>query len=81
METFKSWQDIKQWALDNGYNHMANRLQLNNDCWMSSGEFGRSQVAICDAMRMAENEAQRKAVAKDIEKELMGDDLAELGIC
>lgn len=81
MKQFKSWQDIKQWALDNGYNHMANRLQLNNDCWMSSGEFGRSQVAICDAMRMAENEAQRKAVAKDIEKELMGDDLAELGIC
>lgn len=80
METFKSWRDIKDWATENGYPTMAKRLQLNNDCWMSSGEFGRSQVAICDAMRMADSEEQRHDVASDIEAELKGDDLAELGI-
>ncbi len=80
MQTFKSWRDIKQWALDNGYNHMANRLQLNNDCWMSSGEFGRSQVAICDAMRMADSEAERHEIANDIEASLDADELGELGI-
>lgn len=80
MEQFKSWRDIKQWALDNGYNLMANRLQLNNDCWNSSGEFGRSQAAICDAMRFAVSEKDRHEIANDIEETLKNDELVEIGI-
>ena len=73
MKEFKSWKDIKDWAEENGFEKLAKRLQLNNDCWWSSGEFGRLQVAICDAMRYAESEAERLEVAEEIEKELTGD--------
>lgn len=62
MKEFKSWRDIKEWATKNGFNNLAARLQLNNDCWNSSGEFGRSQVLICDALRMAKNEEERKRI-------------------
>ena len=65
MKKFESWRDIKDWAVENGYENMAKRLQLNNDCWMSSGEFGRDQVAICDAMRFAESEEERHEIAKN----------------
>ena len=61
---FESWRDIKEWAEQNGYINMAKRMQLNNDCWNSSGEFGRNQAAICDMMRFARNETQRHEVAK-----------------
>ena len=73
MKEFKSWKEIKEWAEENGFEKLAKRLQLNNDCWWSSGEFGRSQVAICDAMRYAETEEERLEVAGEIEKELEGD--------
>lgn len=77
MKEFKTWRDIKEWFEKNGYKEMAKRMQLNNDCWMSSGEFGRSQVYICDSMRFAESEEERHEVAKA----LMGeDDLIELGL-
>ena len=69
MKEFKTWRDIKEW--------FEKRMQLNNDCWWSSGEFGRSQVYICDSMRFAESEEERHEVAKA----LMGeDDLIELGL-
>lgn len=70
MRQFKNWRDIKDWAEENGFGRLAKRLQLNNDCWWSSGEFGRSQVAICDAVRFAETEEERLEVAEKIEKEL-----------
>lgn len=77
MKEFKSWRDIKEWFEKNGYKEMAKRMQMNNDCWWSCGEFGRSQVYICDSMRFAESEEERHEVAK----ELMGeDDLIELGL-
>ena len=69
MEDFKDWRDIKKWAEDHGYKNMAARMQLNNDAWMSSGEFGRSQVAICDAMRFAKSEEERHEIAKQINDE------------
>lgn len=69
MEDFKDWHDIKKWAEDHGYKNMAARMQLNNDAWMSSGEFGRSQVAICDAMRFAKSEEERHEIAKQINDE------------
>lgn len=50
MKKFTNWHEIKEWFEERGYYLTAERMQLNNDCWMSSGEFGRSQVAICDAM-------------------------------
>ena len=55
-KNWKSWRDIKEWAEAEGYKHLAARMQLNNDCWQSSGEFGRSQVAICDALRFCEEQ-------------------------
>lgn len=61
---FESWRDIKEWAEQNGYINMAKRMQLNNDCWNSSGEFGRNQVFVCDSMRMARNEKARHEFAK-----------------
>lgn len=73
METFKDWRDIKNWATEHGFVSMAKRMQINNDCWNSSGEFGRSQVAICDAMRFCETEAERIETADRIEQELLDD--------
>lgn len=63
--TFKNWREIKEWAEKNGYKNLAARMQLNNDAWMSSGEFGRSQEQICDALRFAGTaEEQRKIAAE-----------------
>lgn len=67
MKEFKTWREIKEWAEKNGFNNMAKRMQLNNDCWNSSGEFGRSQVQICDAMRFADSEEDRLEIAKQID--------------
>lgn len=77
MKEFKSWRDIKEWFEENGYEVMAKRMQMNNDCWNSSGEFGRSQVMICDSMRFAESEEERHEVAKAL---MGGDELIELGL-
>mgnify|MGYP000170441263 CR=1 FL=1 len=73
MAEFKNWREIMEWADTHGYKNMAERMELNNACWNSCGEFGRSQVAICDAMRNAEKEEERKKVAQVIEKELTSD--------
>lgn len=67
MKEFKNWREIMDWAKSNGLNNMAKRMQLNNDCWNSSGEFGRSQVQICDAMRFADSEEDRLQIAKQID--------------
>ena len=67
MKEFKNWREIMDWAKSNGFNNMAKRMQLNNDCWNSSGEFGRSQVQICDAMRFADSEEDRLKIAKQID--------------
>lgn len=67
MKEFKNWREIMDWAKSNGFNNMAKRMQLNNDCWNSSGEFGRSQVQICDAMRFADSEEDRLEIAKQID--------------
>lgn len=77
MEEFKSWHDIQDWCKEHGFDKLARRMQINNDCWMSSGEFGRSQVAICDAIRFAESEEEREEVARELQG---GDDLIELGV-
>ena len=69
MEKFKSWKEIRDWAKDNGFNNMAKRMDLNNECWESSGEFGRNQVLICDAMRFAEDEEERMLIAEEFDKD------------
>ena len=69
MKEFKNWREIMDWAKSNGFNNMAKRMQLNNDCWNSSGEFGRSQVQICDAMRFADSEEDRLEIAKQIDND------------
>ena len=69
MEKFKSWKEIRDWAEEHGFNNMAKRMDLNNKCWKSSGEFGRNQVLICDAMRFAEDEEERMLIAEEIDKD------------
>ena len=76
MKEIKSWRDIKEWFKQNGYPVLAKRMQMNNDCWNSCGEFGRSQVAICDAMRCAETEEERHEVAQSFMYE---DELIKMG--
>jgi hypothetical protein len=78
MKEFKSWHDIQDWAKENGYDRMATRMQVNNDCWNSCGEFGRSQVAICDAMRFADTEDERHEIAKQIEGDLADDIVTDI---
>jgi hypothetical protein len=73
MKEFKGWRDILSWAKENGFERISKRLEINNACWNSSGEFGRSQVAICDAMRFAKSEEERMSIAEDIEESLKGD--------
>ena len=66
---WKTWQDIKKWAEEHKFFNLAKRLQLNNDCWLSSGEFGRSQVEICDALRLAANEDEALELAQNFDKQ------------
>lgn len=77
MEEFKTWRDIQKWCEEHGFKGLARRMQINNDCWMSSGEFGRSQVMICDAIRFASSEEEREEVARELQGE---DELIELGV-
>lgn len=64
---FKSWRDIRDWAEEKSLKNLVARMDLNNRCWNSSGEFGRSQVAICDAIRNAETEAGALEIAKEFD--------------
>lgn len=73
MKEFKTWHDIQDWARENGFKNIVKRMQINNDCWMSSGEFGRSQVQICDSLRFCKSEEERLEVARDIEESLNHD--------
>jgi hypothetical protein len=45
-------------------------MDLNNNCWNSSGEFGRSQVAICDSIRLAETEDEALEIATQLNEEM-----------
>ena len=78
MKEFENWREIKAWAVDNGFDKLAKRLQLNNDCWASSGEFGRSQVYLCDSLRACESEAERLEVGEQLEAELSEDELLKI---
>lgn len=68
MEEFKDWKDIKLWAKKHKFDNLAKRLQLNNDCWNSSGEFGRSQVEICDTLRFAQSKEERLRIAQEFDQ-------------
>lgn len=67
---FKSWRDIMAWAKDKGLKHLVARMDLNNRCWNSSGEFGRNQVAICDNIRLAETEAEAIEIAQQMDAQM-----------
>lgn len=75
---FNSWRDVESWASARGFENIVARMRLNNECWQSSGEFGRSQVAICDAIRFAENEDAREKVAQEIEDALASDEILKV---
>ena len=75
---FNNWREIKEWAVEQGFDLLAKRLQLNNDCWNSCGEFGRSQVAICDSIRLADTLDEQLEIAGAWESELATDMVLEL---
>lgn len=72
---FKNWREIRDWAEEHGYKNIVKRMELNNKYWNSCGEFGRSQVAICDAIRYAQDIEE---VAGVIEQELASDEVTAL---
>lgn len=67
---WKGWKDVREWCEKNGFGNIVKRMDLNNDCWMSSGEFGRNQVEICDSLRFAEDETEAKEIAEGLNEEL-----------
>ncbi len=67
---FKSWRDIMAWAKDKGLKHLVARMELNNRCWNSSGEFGRSQVEICDSIRFAPDEEAAFEIAASMDRQM-----------
>lgn len=73
MKEFKNWHEIQDWARENGFKNIVKRMSINNACWNSSGEFGRSQVKICDSLRFCRSEEERLEVARDIEETLNHD--------
>lgn len=75
---FHSWRDIRNWADANGFKNIVKRMDINNDCWESCGEFGRSQVYICDTLRGCEDLDELMAVAEDVDKDLGGDEVVKL---
>lgn len=77
MAEFKSWRDIMAWAEERGFKNIVKRMEMNNKYWNSCGEFGRSQVAICDALRFAEDEDERVEIAERMEQELADDEMLE----
>lgn len=80
MKEFKNWKDIRDWMDENGYITVAYRMGLNDAFWNCSGEFGRSQVYICDSMRFCETEEERHDTALKLEYEYNSDELHQLGI-
>ena len=80
MKEFKNWKDIRVWFETHGYKLLSDRMVLNDAFWNCSGEFGRSQVYICDSMRYCETEEEREEVAKALAVEYSGDELHEIGI-
>lgn len=63
---WKTWKDILKWVEKKGYKKLAERMRLNNACWMSSGEFGKSQVEICDSLRYAQDEDEALEIASEL---------------
>lgn len=45
-------------------------MDLNNKCWNSSGEFGRSQVEICDNIRLAPTEPDAIEIAQQMDAQM-----------
>ena len=78
MKEFKNSHDIQDWAKENGFKNIVKRMQINNDCWNSSGEFGRSQVKICDSLRFCNSEEERLEIAENIE-EILNHDFVTTG--
>lgn len=67
---FISWRDIREWASNKGLKNLVARMELNNRCWNSSGEFGRSQVEICDVIRLAKTEDDALKIATRLNEEM-----------
>lgn len=68
----KSWRDILDLAKELGLKNLARRLEMNNAMWGSSGEFGRDQVEICDAIRLQPTKEDTIAMMKQIDEESKG---------
>lgn len=67
---FKNWREIRDWAESKGLKNLVARMDLNNRCWNSSGEFGRNQVLICDSIRFADDEEDALEIAAQLDEEM-----------
>ena len=70
---WKTWRDILAWVKENNYKNIAKKMETNNAYWNSCGEFGRSQVTICDSLRFASDDAELYDIADAMEQELADD--------
>ena len=80
MKEFKNWRDIQEYFKENGYQLLVDRMEMNNAFWNSCGEFGRSQVYICDSMRFCRTGEERQQTAFELNEYYNHDELHELGI-
>lgn len=70
---FTDWHDIRDWCEKHNFNNLVARMEANNAYWDSCGEFGRSQVMICDSIRFADTEDEALDIAAEMDDELAGD--------
>lgn len=75
---FASWRDVKAWLEGHGFTLLPKRMEANNACIHSSGEFQRSQVFICDTLRLAYSEEDALELAAEMEEDLKSDPVTAL---
>lgn len=65
---WRSWRDVRKWCEENEYMNIVKRMNLNNVFWDRSGEFERSQKAICDRLKDANSEDEAHRIAGELDE-------------
>lgn len=77
-EGWRSWRDILAFVEELGCKALAKRMRINNKCWESSGEFGRSQVEICNTILACRTREEAEDVVRDMEEAMAEDIVVQL---
>lgn len=75
---WESWRDILAFVEELGCKALAKRMNINNACWNSCGEFGRCQRYICDSLLICRTREEAEAMAWDLEEMMAEDMVVEL---